>query len=156
MKTTRTMSIIHPRRRAAAGFTLIETLAALAIVGVLAGIAYPSFEGPILKARRTEGLVALMTLQMAQERWRSNNRRYATLSELGTSAATPTRLYTLQVVSADEDGYELRATAMGVQARDRACRRLSLSVSGGNVVHASGADAESSNDASANRRCWGL
>src|SRR5438128_1095807 len=110
------------RRRAVAGFTLIETLAAVSIVGILASVAYPSLEGPILKARRTEALVALMQLQMAEERWRSNSRRYAaTLAELGSAATTPTRLYTLQVVSADEEGYELRATASGAQARDSAC-----------------------------------
>ena len=144
------------RRRAAAGFTLIETLATVAIVGVLASVAYPSFEGPILRARRTEALVALMKLQMAEERWHSNNRRYATLDELGSAATTPTRLYTLQVVAADETGYELRATAAGAQVRDRTCRRLTLSVAGANVVQASGPDADTSNDAAANRRCWGL
>ena len=156
MKTTKTATLRAAHRRAAAGFTLIETLAATAIVGVLASIAYPSFEGPILKARRTEGLTALMTLQMAEERWRSNNRRYATLDELGSPATTSTRLYALQVVSADENGYELRATAAGAQARDRACRRLTLSVSGANAVQASGPDATTTNDAAANRRCWGL
>jgi len=154
---TKIKTPMAPRRRAVAGFTLIETLAAVSIVGILASVAYPSFEGPILKARRTEALVALMQLQMAEERWRSNSRRYAaTLAELGSAATTPTRLYTLQVVSADEEGYELRATASGAQARDSACRRLTLSVSGANVVQSSGPDAGTTNDSAANRRCWGL
>ena len=144
------------RRRTAAGFTLIETLVTVVIVGILASIAYPSFEGPILKARRTEGMAALMKLQMAQERWRSNNRRYATLSELGIPSVSQTRLYTLQVVLADEDRYELGATGTGVQARDQQCRRLTISVSGSGTVQASGQDADTTNDAAANRRCWGL
>ena len=41
-------------RRRAAGFTLIETLAAVSIAGVLASIAYPTFEAPIQRARRTD------------------------------------------------------------------------------------------------------
>ena len=144
-----------PRGRAA-GFTLIETLAAVSIAGVLASIAYPSFEAPIRKARRTDALVALMQLQMAEERWHSNHRRYATLAELGAASTSANRYYALQVVSADEDGFALRATATGVQARDEGCRHLTLSVSGANVTQASGATAEATNAGPANRRCWGL
>jgi len=141
-------------RRRAAGFTLIETLAAVSIAGVLASIAYPSFEAPIQRARRTDALVALMQLQMAEERWHSNHRRYATLAELGAASTSANRHYTLQVVSADEDGFALRATATGLQARDQACRYLTLSVAGANLVQASGPTAEATNPAAANRRCW--
>jgi type IV pilus assembly protein PilE len=143
-------------RRRAAGFTLIETLAAVSIAGVLASIAYPTFEAPIQKARRTDALVALMELQMAEERWRSNHRGYATLGELGAASTSANRYYALQVVSADEDGFALRATATGLQARDQACRYLTLSVSGATVVQASGPTAEATNPAAANRRCWCL
>ena len=143
-------------RRRAAGFTLIETLAAVSIAGVLASIAYPSFEAPIQKARRTDALVALMQLQMAEARWHSYHRRYATLDELGAASVSANRHYTLQVVSVDDDGFALRATATGLQARDQACRYLTLSVSGANVVQASGPTAQAANPADANRRCWGL
>lgn len=143
-------------RRRAAGFTLIETLAAVSIAGVLASVAYPSFEAPVQKARRTDALVALMQLQMAEERWHSNHRRYATLNELGAAATSANRYYTLQVVSADEDGFALQAVASGSQARDQACRYLTLSVSGTNVVQTSGPTAQAANPADANRRCWGL
>ncbi len=143
-------------RRRVAGFTLIETLAAVSIAGVLASIAYPTFEAPIQRARRTDALVALMQLQMAEERWHSNHRRYATLAELGAASTSANRYYTLQVVSADEDGFALRATGTGLQARDEGCRYLTLSVSGANAVQASGPTTEATNPAPANRRCWGL
>ena len=143
-------------RRRAAGFTLIETLVAVSIAGVLASIAYPTFEAPIQKARRTDALVALMKLQMAEERWYSNHRRYATLDELGADSTSTNHYYTLQVASADENGFSLRATATGAQARDQACRYLTLSSSGASVAQASGPTAEGANPAAANRRCWGL
>jgi type IV pilus assembly protein PilE len=146
---------MSPRRRAA-GFTLIEMLAAVSIAGVLASIAYPTFEAPIQKARRTDALVALMQLQMAEERWHSNHLRYATLAELGAASTSANRYYTLQVVSADENGFALRAVATGLQARDQACRYFTLNSSGANVVQASGPTAEATNPAAANRRCWGL
>jgi type IV pilus assembly protein PilE len=143
-------------RRRAAGFTLIETLAAVSIAGVLASIAYPTFEAPIQKARRTDALVALMQLQMAEERWRADHRSYATLAELGAASMSANRYYSLQVVSADEDGFALRATGTGLQARDQACRYLALRVSGANVVQASGPTADAVNPAAMNQRCWGL
>jgi type IV pilus assembly protein PilE len=144
------------RRAAAAGFTLIETMVAMSIAGVLASIAYPSFEAPVQKARRSDALVALMQLQMAEERWRSNSGRYATLAQLGAAATSPGKYYGLQVVSADEDGFVLQASATGAQARDSACRFMKLSVTGANVVYASGASADVANAAAANRRCWSL
>ena len=82
--------------------------------------------------------------------------RYATLDELGAASTSANRYYTLQLVSADEDGFSLRATATGLQARDQACRHLMLSVSGANVMQASGPTAAAANPADANRRCWGL
>ena len=148
--------ITRTSRRRAAGFTLIETLAVVSVAGVLASIAYPSFEAPIQRARRTDALVALMQLQMAEERWHSNHRHYATLDELGAASTSANRYYALQVVSADEDTFTLRAAATGLQARDQACRYLTLSASGANVVQASGPTAEATNPAAANRRCWGL
>ena len=143
-------------RRRAAGLTLIETLVAVSIAGVVASIAYPSFEAPIRKARRSDALVALMQLQMAEERWYSNHRRYATLDELGAAGTSANGHYTLQVVSADEEGFALRAVAAGSQTRDGGCRYMALNVTGANVVHASGPDAQASNPGHVNRRCWGL
>lgn len=58
------------------GFTLIELLIALAIVGIIATIAYPSYQGSILKTRRAEGKAALMQVMMAQERYYSQNNTY--------------------------------------------------------------------------------
>ena len=136
------------------GFTLIELMIAVAIAGVLGSVTYPTFQGALHKSHRSEALVALMQLQAAQERWRSNHRSYGTLAEIGTAATTSGGRYTLQVDAIGEDGYDAIATAAGSQARDAACRVLRLRIDGATVLQASGRDATVSNTAAQNRRCW--
>lgn len=138
-----------------AGFTLIEMLAALSIAGVLSGIAYPSFLGSIQKARRADALIALVQVQVAQERWRFNHASYGDLSEIGVNASPGDGHYRLEMVSADADGYLVRAVAQGGQARDRSCRVLALHSDGAAAVRRSGTDDQADNPPAANRRCWG-
>ena len=71
----------------------------------------------------------------------------------GVSTAT---YYLLQSNAADAGGYEVLATATGVQARDTACRHMKLSALGANMVYASGPDAGTANPVAANRKCWSL
>ena len=61
---------IHASSRRQRGFTLIETMIAVGIAGVLSSIAYPSLEGHVLRARRIDALASLMSAQLAQERTR--------------------------------------------------------------------------------------
>jgi len=141
----------QPRVR---GFTLVDSLIALAIAAVLSSIAYPSFEGVLLRARRTDALVALMQAQLAQERFRADNRVYGELVELGLRDRSLSGHYALQVIDRSADGYTIAASAIGRQARDAGCQSLRLSVAGGSLVHASGPDASASNPVDANRLCW--
>lgn len=141
------------RTKTSRGFTLIETMIAVSIAGVLSSIAYPSLEGQVLRARRSDGLVAMMQVQLAQERYRANNRSYGDLGEIGVRAVSMSGYYTLQVTSSSLDGYEVVATATGRQARDAGCRTLRLS-GGASVGYASGPDAAASNPADVNRKCW--
>jgi type IV pilus assembly protein PilE len=62
------------------GFTLIELLITIAIIGILASIAYPSYQGSVLKTRRAEGKSALMQLMIAQERYYSQHNTYKTFT----------------------------------------------------------------------------
>lgn len=144
----------HTRQR---GFTLIELMIAAAIVGILAAIAYPSFQAPVHKARRSDGIAALLQLQMRQEQWRSSHREYAaTLEQLGAVAQSSQSHYSLRVLGSTASGYALVATATGAQAADRGCRLLRLEVERGEVRHVSGRDAADTNAAADNRRCWGM
>lgn len=56
------------RNRVQAGFTLTELLAALALVSLLASLAYPTFQNIALKVRRGEGRQALLEAMQQQER----------------------------------------------------------------------------------------
>lgn len=137
------------------GFTLIEVTLVMGLVGILASIAYPSFQGAVLKARRLDAVSALMQAHLSQERWRGAHLSYATAQELRLPAHSPMNHYRLDVAEVREDGVTLVATADGAQANDRECRVLRLVVSHGQMSQSSGEDATHSNAAPVNRRCWG-
>ncbi len=141
-------------RCASRGFTLIETLIAVGIAGVLSSIAYPSLESQVLRARRSDALVSLMQAQLAQERHRANHRSYGELAEIGVRGSSLSGYYTIEVTASATDGYELVATATGRQANDTSCRTMRLSTAGASVVFASGPDVSASNGAAVNRKCW--
>lgn len=154
-------TLLHPikgpkTRKGAAGFTLIEMMIAVAVAGVLSSVAYPSFVGQVQKVRRTDAVVAMMQVQWAQERWRSNNTAYGSLAEIGMNATSAAGYYSLQVNGNSTSSYEVLATANGAQARDANCAHLKLSMLGANTVYASGPDADVGNTASVNRQCWSL
>jgi len=141
-------------RRAARGFTLVETLITVGIAGVLSSIAYPSLESQVLRARRSDALVSLMQAQLAQERHRANHRSYGDLTAIGVRPTSLSGHYTIEVAATAVDSYELVATATGRQAHDATCQTLRLAVAGASVVYASGPDAAASNAAAVNRKCW--
>ncbi len=146
----------HPTPKRAAGFTLIELMVATAISAILASIAYPSFQGVVLKARRIDALTALMQVHATQERWRSNAAAYATLDDLRVSGTSPMGHYRIDIAEAQATGFVATATATGLQAADADCRVMRLSIEDGNLRHASGSDTGAANPSALNKRCWNL
>src|SRR6218665_3655841 len=71
------------------GFTLVEIMIALILLGILTAIALPAYQSHVAKGRRAEAINALSAVLQAQERWRSNRSSYAsTLSDLGYADTT--------------------------------------------------------------------
>ena len=61
------------------GFSLIELMIAIAVVGLLTAVAWPSFMESVRKSRRSEALAAMAAIQQAQERWRASHPSYTCL-----------------------------------------------------------------------------
>ena len=93
----------HPlgRRTASAGFTLIEVMITVAIIGILAAVALPSYRDYIVRGQLTDASNGLATIRAQMERHFQDNRSYATVGGFTTpcAAAAATRTFNLFVVS---------------------------------------------------------
>lgn len=69
------MGIRHNRNR---GFTLIELMIVVVIIGVLAGIAYPSYKNYMMKTRRGDARAIMLAISAQQERFFTECNWYAT------------------------------------------------------------------------------
>ncbi|ASF17345.1 type IV pilin protein [Shewanella sp. FDAARGOS_354] len=111
------------------GFTLIEVMITVVIVGILASIAYPSYIDYITKSARSEGVAAVMKVVNLQEQYYLDNRTFATdMTKLGL-AANPflTENGHYSVGSTGTDAYTITATAKGSQAsRDTTCATITI------------------------------
>ena len=97
------------------GFTLIELMIVLAIVGILAAIAYPSYQGQIRKSNRAATQAVMMDAANKQVLYLTSQRKYAsTLAELAiTPPVESTKFYTLTIVpdnGATPPTFEITAT----------------------------------------------
>jgi type IV pilus assembly protein PilE len=79
-------------QRSSAGFTLIELMIAVAIIGILAAIAYPSYNEYVKKTRRAE--IAEVLTEQAQTLERSYSRNSGTYSGT-TGLSTGNAYYTI-------------------------------------------------------------
>ncbi|RZJ14387.1 MAG: type IV pilin protein [Haliea sp.] len=76
--------------KAARGFTLIELMITVAIVAILASVAYPSYRSYILKSKRAEARTALADLMQQQERFMTQRNCYMAFTTASNGTATAT------------------------------------------------------------------
>ena len=139
-------------RCCAAGFTLIESLICMAIIGTLMGIVLSQFELQWQKTRRQDAQNSLMQLHLRQLQWRGLHAQYASsLSELNWAGThSISKHYLLSLQSSNANGYILQATPIGLQSRDATCSSMSLRISE-NVKLLATSNASLLNDDGA---CW--
>lgn len=96
--------------RRCAGFTLVEIMIVVAIVGILASIAYPGYASYIVRSRRVEGQMALLDIMQQQERFYALHNTYIAFS---ADAADPAaqRFKWFSGGEAAGSAYELRGEA---------------------------------------------
>jgi len=82
------------------GFTLIELMIVVAVIGILAAVAYPAYQDYVIRSKRGDAMNALAAVRIAQEKYRANNAAFTnSLSELGLSSSSPDGYWTIELVS---------------------------------------------------------
>lgn len=113
------------------GFTLIEIMIVIVILGVIAAIALPSYQDHVRRANRSEGMAFLQDVAARQERYFAQNNTYVTdianVGKLGLSGTTSeTGKYSLTIAATDN--YTLTATPASFS--DPKCGNLTLNARG--------------------------
>lgn len=118
------------------GFTLIELMIVVVIVAVISAIAYPSYQQYVRETKRADAHSALTRIAALQERFFSDNNRYATNAiELGyaaASAASPDGYWSVTIANTnpgDPMDYQLSAAPAGSHS-DPACNNITLNSAG--------------------------
>lgn len=123
-------------RKRQLGFTLIELMIVIAVLGIIVAIAYPSYTEQVRKSRRAEGMGELLELADRMERFYSDRGTYVGAS-LGTAATNiyPTTsakgYYTLSIASQTATDFSVSAapTSKGKQNKDK-CGTFTMTAQG--------------------------
>ena len=138
------------------GFTLIEMMIVVAVIAIIAAVAWPSYMDSVRKARRSDAQAVVMEAAQFMERFYTENNRYDQ-NRAGTAVALPAQLtgspkdssaksYNISLQALANSTYTLRATPAGSQAQDGI---LELSNTG-----LKGWDKDNSGSVASTEQCW--
>lgn len=128
------------------GITLIELLIVVVIVGILAAVAYPSYQNQVRKSKRADGKAELLETAQELERCYSRFGRYNDGNcPVAFPITSPEGHYTLTAPTMTAVSFTLDAAPQGDQVKDADCGTLRLTSTG--VQGSQGADVDA-ND------CW--
>lgn len=130
------------------GFTLIELMITVAVIGILAAVAYPAYQDQIRKSRRADVQSVLMNIGTRQQQMLLDTRSYAS-STASLSITVPPQVTTYYAISVSAPAstppsFTATATPQGDQAKDK-CGTLGLNNTGTKTAVKSG---------SAQTGCW--
>jgi type IV pilus assembly protein PilE len=128
---------LHTRKQHLLGFTLIELMITVAVIGILSAIAYPSYVGQVQKGRRADAQAALMNVAARQQQSLLDTRAYAaSVSALSITLPTSvTQWYDVTVsapattTAAPVPTFTVQAAPKGNQATD-SCGTLIIDQNG--------------------------
>ena len=121
--------------RRSRGITLIDLSMAVAVAGILASVALPSYQAQVARSQRMEAITALMRVQAVQEQFRAHHGSYALQLAALQGVVPQGTHHQITLASAHANGYLARARWNGHGARDDGCSELSLSVTDGIASH---------------------
>jgi type IV pilus assembly protein PilE len=110
------------------GFTLIELMIAVAIIGILAAIAYPSYQEYIKKGRRADAQSYMLDVASRQAQYLIDSRVYGSLADLSlTVPGNVSTYYTIAVATTTDapPTFTITATPLGSQATEK-CGTMTL------------------------------